>query len=168
MRKPDLVDRTVRRYERRYLASGNGFYLLLAVDLCVSTGRATPLWAANAFSRGLTPWLLFQSETLDEALNAKRPKLVRNLETAEHFQARRRREQLRSKIILRVWEHHIQKGAPMNEDLFRQLARTLRAGVTQVKEIYYEDESKPLRRVLGLPVAAKERGRKPSPSNGRK
>ena len=152
-------DRAMCHYEQRYTETGNGLYLLLAVDLCVATGRVTPLWAANAFSCDLTPWFLHQNETLDDALKAKRPKLERNSNTDEQAGARQRREDLRGKIIVRVWQRHTQNGEPIDERMFRRIAREIGAGLSVVKETYYDAESETLRMVFGLPVKGSRKGK---------
>jgi hypothetical protein len=64
-------DQEMELHRKRFEA-GDKSQLLLAIDLCVRTGRAIPEPFATEFCSRIVRWETYQAQTLDEAFTVRR------------------------------------------------------------------------------------------------
>jgi len=93
-------------------------------------GMRSPDWLTEYFSTHIEQWLSLEAKTLDQALGVEWKK-------GKSFEAARRARRLEERIYNEVTRLHVQKGLPIDEGLFEQVAKSVEVGKTKAAEIYY-------------------------------
>jgi hypothetical protein len=125
---------------RKRYDSGHPDGVLHAVDFCLRSGRKVPLWAAQVFCDGFLDWAGCRARTLDAAF--KLPTL-----SQREFSTRREHNRLRPLVVRRVVHAHME-GRPIEGSTFAEIGAELGTSEATVRRIYYEEASKPLRKIF--------------------
>jgi hypothetical protein len=136
----ELFELYLQEYRRRY-SEGDNLALLLAVDHCLSTGRAVPADLATAYCGRFGVWHRDQVPTLDEAFGVERPK-------GQHFDNLKKRSCDRMLVLQCAMRLQATKNLPMGGEMYTAVAKELGLTERYVRARLYDKENKPLRQYL--------------------
>jgi hypothetical protein len=136
----DALHQACLVWSRKRYDSGHPDGVLHAVDFCLRHGRKVPLWAAQVFCDGFLDWAGCRARSLDAAF--KLPTL-----SQREFSTRRQHNRLRPLVVGRVVHAHTE-GRPIEGATFAEIGAELGASEATVRRIYYEEASKPLRKIF--------------------
>lgn len=138
-----LHDRELEFYRKQFEATGDGFYLLSGIDLCLRTGRQPPLEPfVQQFCDRFLRFASYQERTLDEAFSVPRRK---------RFEEAKERHRLMPSVVQQAAALY-KAGSSIDGALFETIGKELRISGPQASKLYYAKAILPLRVILGLPV----------------
>jgi hypothetical protein len=124
---------------KRQFEAGNKSVLLNTIYLCLEMKRPLPEWARVAFLDAYEAAGRFEIRSWNEVFGQPVPK-------STHLKTERRKEQLRWTIILRVEDLKAEKA--IDKNLFEQVGKELGISGTVASDIYYDERSRELRKMI--------------------
>jgi hypothetical protein len=121
------LNRWLAAYERRWRDSGDNYWLLAAIDVCLATRTPVPPVFAQEFCDRFLSWASWQEPSLDVAFLTTRPRL--------HFAQRKKREQLTPLVAMQV-ERLRQQGKPIDVAL-TETADKFAISISTASRIFY-------------------------------
>jgi hypothetical protein len=140
MRQDDHTKR-MAEFQRQFDAGANQA-MLYALAECVLSSPELPIpeWVKKAFEQAVYKVMTAQVASWDDVFGRPLPK-------GKQLAATQRRLKLREQVWQRCW-WRIYRGAKIDQGLFEAVARELRVGERQVRELYYELKGAGRRRPL--------------------
>jgi hypothetical protein len=135
---------------REKFEAGDTYYLLLAIDLCLRTGRRVPRPFQQAFNDRFLLWTDNRVRSLDEAFGVERPSFRYGGRKRFKFDDAKERARLAPLIVMRVAELCRTRRPPIDDGLFEIVAEELNSTPGYVKKLY--NGARNLRAALGLPL----------------
>lgn len=127
-KKPNPTDLAIEDCRKRFEA-GDPKAFFWAVDYCLRTRTATPLWLAQAWCEGFDKWVRYEAKTLDQAFGVERK--------GERVSDRKRRLRLQPRVAWEVIRLHQEENLPIDEALFERVGKALKISAGTARDIYY-------------------------------
>jgi hypothetical protein len=137
-----LVEAEVEFCRKQFEASGDGYFLLSAIDLCIRCGYWTTPPFIQQYCTRFIRWASYQEPTFDQAFSIKPRK---------RFEEAKKRHRLMPLVVKRAAELH-KAGKTLDGALWETIGEELGVSGTQASKLYYAKASRPWRLILGLPV----------------
>jgi hypothetical protein len=118
---------------RKRFEAGEARALLDALDFCARSGRAMPLWLAEAFCASYEKWQRYDVKTLDQAFCVERK--------GERIPNRKLRESLKPGVAWEVNRLHKKEKLPIDPALFERVGKRFNIPMGMARDIYYKDNS---------------------------